>query len=77
MRLTTMIGHVRFRGGCLLLLGAALACTHATNSAGEPAVASAQTDQNLEIPAVAYVTLMLARDPAVQVGATTQSRTTG
>jgi thiol-disulfide isomerase/thioredoxin len=66
MRSTAMIGHLRFRGSCLLLLGLTLASTQATNRAGEPAVVSGQAEPIPEIPAVAYVTLMLVRDPAVQ-----------
>lgn len=65
MRLTATIRQARFRGICLVLLGVVLAWAQSQSSAGDSSVAKGQAEPSPEVPAVAYVTVMLARDPAV------------
>jgi thiol-disulfide isomerase/thioredoxin len=52
--------------GSVLLVSALLICGGAATSAGDDATKADAAPQSVEIPAAAYVTLMLARDPAIQ-----------
>ena len=52
--------------GSFLLVSACLILGSSATSAGDDATKADAAEQSIEIPSVAYVTLMLARDPAVQ-----------
>lgn len=66
MRVNTMTTPRYWCVGRLLLVSALSILGGAATSAGDDATKADAAPQPIEIPAVAYVTLMLARDPTVQ-----------
>ena len=65
VRMTTMTKPRYLCAGSFLLVSALLTIAGSARSAADDATTIDGAEQSIEIPSVAYVTLMLARDPAV------------